>query len=132
MPNEKTYDPRLRAAMKEITAVMRKHDCAGYVALGSISHFEFQLDPTATWNMMTIEQTPDGGRALRLKIKGKLDARRQEMADATTAFMYNLRDNPYLQLGSLHRFIEGLEKQANITHNPQEPRNDDRELEDLL
>lgn len=127
----KTYDPLLREAMKEITAVMKKYDVAGYVALGSLTHFEFRLQPEASWSMMKIESRPDGGHGLRIQIKGKLNQARQAMADATTAFIYNLRDNFAIQFNTMQEFTKRLEEQANITHKPGDPsQNEDREIED--
>lgn len=131
MNQPKTYDPMLRSAMAEITAVMKKYDCAGYVALGSISHFEFRVHTEATWNMMTVEKKEDGSHALRLRLKGKLGKARQVMADATVGFLYNLRDNLGVQFLSLQTFSDQLETQSQVDHNPPSPSNDDREIDHL-
>jgi hypothetical protein len=119
----------LRQAMAEIRDVMKKYDCAGYVALGSISHFEFQVHIDATWNLMTVEQRPDGSHGLRLRLKGKLDSARQRMANATVGFLYNLRDNLGIQYLAISQFSDALEKQSQVDHNPPPFTNDDREIE---
>ncbi len=128
--SEKTYDPLLRKAMGEIHAVMKKYDCAGYVALSSLSHFEFLLDPEATWSMLKIEKDANGDFSMRMQIKGILSSSRKNMADATCSFLYNLRDSQLLQLKTLHAFIGQIEERARITHKPGKIKNDDREMED--
>ena len=130
MADEKTYDPVLRRAMSEIVAVMKKYDCAGYVSLGSQSHFEFRVHFDSSWNLMKLDPHSDG--AYRLRLKGELSPMRAKWANATSAFLYNLRDNLILQAKSLFDFTDALEKQADVTHNPKPPSNDDREMEDTV
>lgn len=128
---KKSYDPLLRKAMGEIVAVMKKYDCAGYVAIGSLSHFEFRFQPEASWSMCSVESTPNGGLGLRIRIKGKLEAARQGMADATIGFLYNVRDNMAVQLRTLVEMSERIEAMANIDHVPGDPsQNEDLEIED--
>jgi len=132
MSEQKTFDPFLRKAMAEIVAVMKKYDCAGYVALGSRSHFEFRFHIDASWNVMTMEEAEHGMVSLRLRFKGKAGPEKLEAINATVGFLYNLRDNQFLQLRGLQQFIEGLEQQAIVEHRPGEPKNDDREIEDKI
>ncbi len=128
---QKTYDPLLRKAMGEIVQIMKKYDCAGYVALGSLTHFEFRLMPEASWSMLSTEISPDCSYSLRVKIKGKLDKARQQMADASIGFLYNLRDHLGIQVLGLFRLSDYLDTKAKIDHKPGDPRqNDDREIED--
>jgi len=48
------HDPKLKEAMCEITAIMRKHDIGGHIILSSKSHAEFRFEPPK-WSAVTID-----------------------------------------------------------------------------
>lgn len=48
-------DPKLKEVMKEIQAVLAKHDVAGLVILSSPKHLEYLLQLEASWTCMRLE-----------------------------------------------------------------------------
>jgi len=64
-------DSNLKAAMEEIKAVLKKHDCAGMIALTSESHVEYLNEFKASWSCAWIEEFPDGSVGVRVRAKRK-------------------------------------------------------------
>lgn len=75
---QKSYDPKLREASDEITAIMKKYDIGGYVHLCSRSHGEFKnhMD-TPTWSMIKILEN-----GIELRISNKTDEQKDN-SDST-------------------------------------------------
>lgn len=59
------YDPKLREAMNEISALMKKYDIGGYVTLVSPTHSEFQFVLDPSWSAIRIED----GEKIRIRVK---------------------------------------------------------------
>jgi hypothetical protein len=64
-------DPNLKAAMEDIKAVLKKHDCAALVTLASPSHTEYLYEVAPSWSCAWLEPMPDGGFAVRVRAKRK-------------------------------------------------------------
>lgn len=79
----KPYDPKLRAAMREIRLILAKHDIGGAVCLGSKTHGEF-ADIPPQW--CTIKAKED---YLRLRLPVKSD---RELANASLFWVLSMRD----------------------------------------
>lgn len=80
----KPYDPKLRKAAEEFTALCKKYDCVGSAIFVSPTHAEFvhQLEPT--WSVMRIEPQDDGGAGIRFRSKAQ-DFDSKEAQEAHTA-----------------------------------------------
>lgn len=59
-------DPKLKTAMEQIKAVLKKHDIGGIVVLGSQTHTQFSREYTPTWTCISLEEH-DGKTVLRVK-----------------------------------------------------------------
>lgn len=55
--------------MKEIRAVLKKHDLAAVVIIGSPTHTQFLIEPEASWSVAKFEQGPDGTMGMRIRAK---------------------------------------------------------------
>lgn len=54
LPQE-PFDPKLKSAMAEISAVIKKYDCAAMVVLQSPTHAEHLLEVSPSWSCLSIE-----------------------------------------------------------------------------
>jgi len=64
-------DPSLKAAMEEIKAVLKKHDCGAMVTLASENNIEFLYEISPSWSCASFQRMPDGGLAIRVRSKLK-------------------------------------------------------------
>lgn len=51
-------DPKLKEAMEEIKAILKKYDCAASVLLQSQAHAEYLYELSPSWSCVSL--TPDG------------------------------------------------------------------------
>ena len=93
---KKPYDPKLRAAMEDIKAVLRKHDVMGLAILASPTHSEFLCDPQATWSVAKIEAAPEGGHAIRFRSKRDDFPSREAQHAATEATVHGIESFHWL------------------------------------
>lgn len=66
--NERGSDPKLKEAIEEIKATLRKYDAMGAVILVSPSHSEYLNHIQASWSAMSFEEK-DGSQGIRFKSK---------------------------------------------------------------
>lgn len=123
-PPKLTYDPKLREAIAEIKAVLKKHDIVGLVSLHSKTHGEFAFEPHASWSLCELIPGPTHEATMRFKMRPK----QKEDLEATTAFIYNTRDFLRMWWGHFEQMCNMIQKHALVLHNPIDGRisNDDR------
>lgn len=124
----KEYDPKLREAMSEIEATLKKYDIGGFFHIESKTHCEFKFfitHPIPSWsNIKWLKE----GKAVHIKLYSKTD---RENTDATLGLIYNIRDTcarTFLQCEEMKRKIKSLDH-VNIHHAPGPINNDDRDFE---
>lgn len=108
------YDPRLKAAAKEINAVIKKYNIAGAIALASDTHSEFGLSMCPTWSGLSREEN---------NLRVRLNAAEPAKVDATMHVLLSLRDlcgQQFLQLSEAAEVVIGeIEKQGgSLEHIP--------------
>lgn len=89
------FDPKMKEAMAEIKAVIKKYDCAAFVLLNSPIASEFINDITPSWSVMRFDQSEKGEPAIRFRSK-KGDFKTKEEQDYCTDRTVNF----------LYRFVE--------------------------
>lgn len=73
--------------MKEIRAVLRKHDLAALVIIGSPTHTQFLIEPETSWSVAKFEQLPDGTTGMRIRAKHNDPPERREKLRLTTGLV---------------------------------------------
>lgn len=109
----KSYDQKLRDAMSEVEAVMKKYDIGGFVTLQSESHAEFKLFvDTPTWS--TVRWIKDS-EALHLKVYMKSSPKESE---ATVSMLYSIRDLCGMVFMQLDKIGNQVEQSVKVEHVP--------------
>lgn len=119
MPKRK-FDPRLKAAMAEISEVLKRYDIAGHVVLVSPTHSEYHTD-FPTWSMAQWEHNEKGEVGIRFNTrrevfatpKGKLAAV-EASAHILDQFRHNATMHFGMMEGILHMLGEHLEIHSDI------------------
>lgn len=94
---KKPYDPKLREAMEDIKAVLRKHDIMGCAVLASPTHSEFLCEPGATWSVAKIENI-NGEPGIRFRSKREDWPSKEAQDAATAATVHGLESVRWLSL----------------------------------
>lgn len=110
------FDPKLKEAMAEISAIMKKHDIGGHVALMSATHAEFRLFFEPSWSALRWE-----GDGVRIRAK-KADLGSEEAvteALGATAHMLMRTCEICVKDAELCRdIVKELRKHVRIEHQP--------------
>jgi hypothetical protein len=111
-------DPKLKTAMEEIKAVLKKHDIAAVVVLASMTHLEFLRQYQASWNGLKLEQLPEGVelrvRALREDFPSK--EAHEECVALSVGTILGFRDALVNEINALGMVAELLAKHIQIEH----------------
>jgi len=101
---EQRFDPRLKAVMAEIKALLRKHDLAGIVHLQSEQHGECLLEPGPTW---TCARLDDGLLRVRARLEdyGSTELRDQAIR-RTLGMLVSFRDSSERMTAALDHVAE--------------------------
>lgn len=114
------YDPKLREAMEDIKAVLRKHDIMGCAVLASPTHSEFLCDPSASWSVARIENLGDGRFGIRFRSKREDWPTKEAQEEATAATVHGIESIRWLNL-KLHEqmgnLVEILRKNMTVLTN---------------
>jgi hypothetical protein len=62
-------DPKLKIAVAEIEAILKKHDIAGIVMLQSPTHLEYLMEVAPSWSCCWFEDYGEAGKLLRFRAK---------------------------------------------------------------
>lgn len=111
MPEE--FDPKLKEAMEEIDAIMKKYDIGGFVHLTSMSHAEYKLYLEPTWSMASYEEA-SGQVVLRFKFRKA----KHDQCNSTAHMIYSTRDMCGYTFTFLENIARQLEKQIEVEHKP--------------
>ena len=117
----KTYDPKLREAIQEISAIIAKHDCMGLVQLQSKTHGEFLMQVEGpTWSYLKYERDAKGEViGIRIKAKGvKKDTPEAENLTSTVAAICDFADMSSNWSRQMYQIKDLLNKQMKIEHDP--------------
>ena len=110
---DKGYSPALREAMKDIEAVMRKHDIGGFVTLQNKTHAEFRFFvDIPTWSNVRWLKDEKG---FHLKLHAKSD---KQNTDATVGMLYSIKDLCALAFGQMDKVSNQIEQQVKVEHIP--------------
>jgi hypothetical protein len=88
MKLRKEPDLKLKEAMAEVQAVMKKHDVMGCVVLSSRDAMEYIIEPEATWSCAHLEKD-ERGTLLRVRTTGlalTTEQKKQMLEDTLGAF----------------------------------------------
>lgn len=117
--SQKTYDPKLRSAIREIREVLKKHDCLALINLSSKTHGEFLLHLDSSWSVLKLEDVANGKAGIRVKAKGvKVGTQEHDNLEASVAFICNSADfcnhfgQAFYQLKAL------IGERSILEHNP--------------
>lgn len=112
-------DSNLKAAMEEIKAVLKKHDCAGLVTLASPSHTEYLYGISPSWSCAWLQPMPDGfAIRIRSKLKDYPSKEAQKKSvEATTGMFLAFANMAERQQRQMAQLIAMLGKQFDeISH----------------
>lgn len=109
------YDPKLKEAMAEIKAVLKKHDIAGALTLVSKSHSEY-LYHFPTWSAA---QLTDEGIRIRIKSSDFADkqAADQALLDSLHVVL-QIHDLNSQNLKVMDQLIKKIGEHVDIDHTP--------------
>jgi phosphopantetheinyl transferase (holo-ACP synthase) len=106
-------DPKLIEAMEEIKAVLKKHDVAGVVILGSQSHAEYLFEVSPSWSCATLDEN---GllhvRAIASEFGSK--EARNKAVDDTVGMFVTLNDATRFVTSQLDKLLVLLSKHMKI------------------
>lgn len=129
-------DPVLRAATEEIKAILKKHDIAGVVVLGSKTHTEFLLEVEPSWSAAFEERNKEGQRCIRLRALRKdyptAEAHR-EAVRLTSSLLFGLHRPLEKMTESVLGLMMMLGKQLGVEHmdvDEGDPTNEDENNEE--
>lgn len=110
---EKKYDENLRLAMDEVSEVLKKRDCGGYVSLFSKSHGEYKLFiEHMTWSNVRFLKD---GKTLHVKLHAVSD---HENTESTVGMLMGIKDMAALIFQGSEDIIEQMKKHIHIEHTP--------------
>jgi hypothetical protein len=113
-------DPKLLTAIEEIKDVLKKHDIAAVVFLGSQSHTQYLLHINPTWSCASLE---GGGNVLRFRAKRKdfpsAEAHEQCIADSV-GMIFGFKHAMSEQINVLQTIEQVLREHFDVTHTSTE------------
>ena len=114
------YDPRLKAAMKQIEEIMDLYDIGGFVSLASKSHAEYKLHlpswSVASWEPIEETVPPSGKAAEAARIVIKHRVATKELTDYTFHLLLTCRDTCNLMARNMQALYLNAKKVLNIEH----------------
>jgi hypothetical protein len=113
LPQEPS-DPKLKEAMAEIVAVLKKHDIAGIALLQSKTHGEWLNGIDPTWSCAKMD-----GQSLRIKAPAKdypSTEDRNEAIRLTAGMIYAFRDGAHRIADNMESVLAMLSKYTTIEH----------------
>lgn len=119
MSEKKTYSPKLREAMDEIAAVLKKYDCMGMIHLTDQSHGEFLLGLETSWSYIKLEETPSGKTGIRILAKGiKVGTPEHKNLEATVGAICDFADQCNNWGQQMYKLKALLQQSMEIDHDP--------------
>lgn len=106
-------DPKLKLAADEIKAVLRRHDIAGTVFLGSKAHTEFLFHLPTTWNL--IREADEGVILIQYK-KADATPEKDEALRLTVGLIAGFRDAMRATESNFMNLLASLGKSMDIQH----------------
>lgn len=114
-------DPKLKVAMAEIAAIIKKHDIAGHVSLVSPTNSEFRFELEPSWSCIKVEKNGDGSATIRFRSKREEFRSAEEQHEITEKSVWMLLAVKDLAAQTFLQ-IEGIEaqlkKHMQIDHTP--------------
>lgn len=103
-------DPKLKEAMSEITAILKKHDIAGVINLVSPTHSEFRYEIDPNWGCGYWEDKDKG----LFRFKGNKDT--HQKIELTAHMLFQLRDLSALYFKNMDTLCEQFQTQVKVEH----------------
>jgi hypothetical protein len=129
---KRKFDPRLKAAMQEISEILERYDIAGQIVLVSPTHSEFRTQ-FPTWSMAQFEMDEKGNESgIRFKTdrdtfateKGKHHA-----AEVSVHILSQFKHNAAMHFGIVDEILEKLSEPLGIKTKLSKPHRHDAEGE---
>lgn len=116
------YSPKLRAAMAEIEAVLKKNECVGMVHIADKNHREFSLaidNEFAPWSFVKFERDGNLVTGMRITAKGiKEGTPEAENLECTVGFLCDFADFCNTWAQNFYQIKGALMQKMTIEHNP--------------
>jgi len=112
-------DPRLKAAMAEIQAIIKRYDIAAVVNLVSQSHLEFLYEISPSWSCSKVEPQPDGAYVVRIRaLSGDFPnpAAQKKCLEDTSGMFICLREQADRTSAEFKMLIDALAAKFHIEH----------------
>ena len=111
-------DPKLVQAMKEVRAVLKKHDIAAWVTLYSATHSEFGMEVTPSWSCAYWEDKEQGKLRFRAKQKEIGREKAHALITATCHMIFSMRDLCAKGFQYADNMAKLLQTQVQVDHKP--------------
>lgn len=111
------FDPKLREASSEISAIFKKYDIGGYVVLTSPTHVEFVLEVDPTWSCATWEDKQEGRLRFKVSSKDMGKERAHQLAEKTAHLVCGTRDMLSYGFLQFEKCYQMLKTQMKIEHS---------------
>ena len=111
------YSPKLKMAMEEIKAVLKKHDIGAFCVLHTPGHSEYLMEITPSYSCAKIESS--GNLRIRAKLNEDFggDKKKWEKSIQDTSNMFHLLSHTGENLTLMLNGISNeLDKAANASH----------------
>lgn len=121
--SDKRYSPKLRVAIAEVEAVLRKHDVGGMISLYSEQHCEFKFVIDPSWSLARFIRQ---GEAFHMKIYHS----QQPKLDYTVGMLHSMRDIAALFFSQADQMCKQIAMHGIVERRPfavSDINNDDRE-----
>lgn len=114
-------DQRLKEAMAEINAIMKKFDIGGHVTLVSQTHSEFRYTVDPSWSCASVELLGGGMAEMRVKSLAKdhpdKEIQRKKI-EVTIHMLAQIRDLGGKTFMEMDAVVNELSQQVDFDHKP--------------
>ena len=113
-----SYDPKLKEAMAEVTAICKKYDVAGHFIMASPTNAEFRFEICPSWSCAFWEDKDEGKLRFRVKQAEVGKEKAKAILEATCHMVFAFKDlcgRAFLNLDAMGKM---LETQVDIEHGP--------------
>lgn len=114
-------DPKLKEAMAEINAIMKKHDIGGHITLVSPTNSEFRYMIDPSWSCAWFERADGGAYAVRFRANKESIPDKQErhkIVENTMHLLLQIRDLAAKTFVETDAVVSQLGNHVEIEHKP--------------
>ena len=110
-------DPKLKEAMAEIRAILKKHDIGGAITLVSETHSEYLYELDPTWSLMYFE-SPGALRFRSNRKDFKTKKEQHRFTESSVHLLCQIQDLSVKSFGNMERILTLLKEKMDIDHTP--------------